>query len=631
MALEQINNGDTGAQAAGKIYNNDKQVAPLNWTTADNGATHPTVRVENDVLYQVISGQTATNVAPSLTPNIWRVLGVGLASDSEFKSKTAVKSMSPKQFFSVVGDIDTTPVTDIVSMTLPYAGFDVANQSQDTAGAGSFWSWDQSLYAHLSNIVMIKMYYKTAGAKTIRVSQASNPSIYTDTNVTVGVGVYTHVFSTPLNGANVLIAISGGGMGFTNRAGLTTGGRVENTGFVSVPTVSPGLQIYAGVIVDQINTVSDRLKKLENANVWTNTMYNSLSDQINPESSGSNYVIGTETLTINSPGIGNGVAMYRLSALNKRYMQLRVKFAADTKFYVGQASVENQIGKSFCVVDSVEKKLKIYALDSTTNVIASADIPYNIVAGREYIVRLYKLEVNTRIELIDTVTAISVQCEALTGGQWDMYKFGFISSSASPVISSFKIVAITNDRPFIMFDGDSNTQGDSVRQTDAPVYRKRFANLIGDRLAKPYLVSARSSGQITGVLARLGLIVDSLKPKYYCVTIGTNGGNTVTHLNTLYDALKQRGIELILNTVPLYDGTTAGINAQILQFVNEKKLKCIRMDLATSINSDGVTKDDTCYVLEGSIRIHLNEKGHQKVLERALVDLQNIFIEAGAY
>lgn len=88
MALEQINNGDSGAIAAAKILNNDKKTAALAWSAADEGATHPTVRVYEDTLYQVIEGQTAGTASPADAPTVWRLLNgsEGLIAEYEIRS-----------------------------------------------------------------------------------------------------------------------------------------------------------------------------------------------------------------------------------------------------------------------------------------------------------------------------------------------------------------------------------------------------------------------------------------------------------------------------------------------------------------------------------------------------------------
>lgn len=93
MALEQINNGDTGAQAAAKIFNNDKKIAFLTWSSSDVGAEYPTVRKKDGVIYAVIEGKIANNLAPDLAPDIWEKLGGGNPVDivnEAFEGTTAI-------------------------------------------------------------------------------------------------------------------------------------------------------------------------------------------------------------------------------------------------------------------------------------------------------------------------------------------------------------------------------------------------------------------------------------------------------------------------------------------------------------------------------------------------------------
>ena len=585
--------------------------------------------VKDSVIYIALQNVLATDV-PGVSAK-WVPIGGSVSTNAEFKAKAEDKAMSPKQFFDVIGDIDFNPVTNVVSMDLPYAGFDVANQSQNTAGGYEFWGWSPDFYANIPQIAIIKTYYKSGGAKKVRIFDKANLANYTDVDYVAVEGVNTVTLNTPVNGANVLIGITGGGMGFNIHGGIATAGIIGVSGVNPNPTVSIGLQVYGGVVTDNFDTIVDRLEKLENSENWSNVLYNSLSEGVVPESGGTNYTENTNGITLNSSGNGNGLIIQKLITLNKRYLQLHVKFSANTVFYVGQASVENPVGKAFATIDSVSKKITIYELDTATVPAFTADIPFNITEGRDYYIKFFKIESTIRIEFIDCVTGLTAICEGIQGGQWDMYKYGYISSNASPIIKSVKIIAITADQPYIMFDGDSITQGDIVSQPPPIYYRDRFADLIGNKLNKAYLVSARSSGRITGVLARLELNIGSLKPKYFCVTIGTNNGNTLAYLNLLADTLKDNGIELILNTVPLYDNTTAAKNAMILQIVNERKLKCIRMDIATSVNGDGVTKDDSCFANEGGTLIHPNVKGNKQIYERAKLDLQEIFIECGAY
>lgn len=111
MALEQINNGDSGAIAAAKIFNNDKKAAALTWSTSDAGAVYPTVRVEAGVLYQVIDGQTATTAAPSLSPDVWRTLGAKALDvfDRNDTNNAATMNATAKYITERIGIIDDSP------------------------------------------------------------------------------------------------------------------------------------------------------------------------------------------------------------------------------------------------------------------------------------------------------------------------------------------------------------------------------------------------------------------------------------------------------------------------------------------------------------------------------------------
>lgn len=106
MALEQINNGDSGAMAAAKILNNDKKTAALAWTAADAGAVHPTVRVVNGVMYQVIDGQTATTTPPNEDAVNWQTLGGKVAQT--FDKTNDTEAVTAADVSEYIGDFPET-------------------------------------------------------------------------------------------------------------------------------------------------------------------------------------------------------------------------------------------------------------------------------------------------------------------------------------------------------------------------------------------------------------------------------------------------------------------------------------------------------------------------------------------
>ena len=580
--------------------------------------------VKDSVIYIALQNVLATDV-PGVSAK-WVALGGQLATDIQFKDKNDKKAMSPNHFFSVIGNVDFGSVSNEQAMQKPWWGWNM-NSANGTASAG-VWGWNPTAYENLVTITHAKVKYNTAGTKFARIYGRSNPAIFEDFSFEATEGINVFYFNPPLEADKVLIGFDGVGLAFRAVSPeVTPAGTLSTSGFSPNNAVSLGLELYTSDVTKLV-TITDRLTKLEKNNSdWSNVLHDSTRVNVSLSNNAS-YLNGIITMNNDS----NAVITQQV-VLGDRYLEIKANFSINTVFWVGQYSIENAIGKGYAVVDCVTKKLKLYNLDDYSNVAVSGDIPFNIVNGREYIVRFYKKEPRMILEIIDGVTGEAFSCEYSPGGQWDAYQFGVATSTNPVTVSSVKIIALCKDQPFLMFEGDSITQGDIVgnlNPSGGHFYRKRFANLIANKMNKPFAVSSRSSGNINGVLARIDINTNHLKPKYYIVTVGTNNGNTLSKLNELADKVAAKGIELILNTIPLYDGqNTADKNAMILQVVNERGLKCIRMDIATSINGDGVTKDNTCFAPEGGAYIHPNEKGNYQIYRRALIDLEDLFIEAG--
>lgn len=81
MAIEKINEGESGLIVAEKLYANTMATALVQWSADDAGATHPTVRIDGGLMYIVKPDKTATSTRPwqdtanwdrlkVLTPNV---------------------------------------------------------------------------------------------------------------------------------------------------------------------------------------------------------------------------------------------------------------------------------------------------------------------------------------------------------------------------------------------------------------------------------------------------------------------------------------------------------------------------------------------------------------------------------
>lgn len=62
--------------------------------------------------------------------------------------------------------------------------------------------------------------------------------------------------------------------------------------------------------------------------------------------------------------------------------------------------------------------------------------------------------------------------------------------------------------------------------------------------------------------------------------------------------------------------------------MNARGLRYVRNDIATSVNEDGVTKDLTKFA-PGRNYIHPNALGNMAMFKRALIDIEDIFVDVG--
>ncbi|SHH68677.1 Lysophospholipase L1 [Chryseobacterium oranimense] len=564
--------------------------------------------------------------------------GVNNATDIEFRNKVDDKSFSPKQLFDeVIGEFTFGGTVQDLVMNLP-AGFDINNaNTADLPGAARF-TYDPNLYSDFEYFTSMDVKFITTGTINIYVyskTDLNTPYQTIPVNVT-SVGVQNVPFSSPIDASQYLIFISAG-VGYYVLTGATSARNLYAGSLGTVNDVLIGV-IFRGTktIGESTKKIIDQINELRELNFdFNNTLYqrsNGEIDSIISESGSSTFSIGSNGLTISSSGVGNGVIINKQYNLGQRFIELKVKFSSNTKFYIGTQYSENNVGKAFSIIDSVAKTITIYNIDSTSSVATTTTFTFDIIDGREYVLRLYKLNNLTKVEFIDPFTGNKSSAQVSQLGQFDKYKFGFVSSTASPVISSIAVKSIITERPFIGFYGDSITEGNTVgTSANTPYYKDRFANLIGSKLNKSYYVSGRSAGTIDGVLSRVQNELPYLRPKYVFITIGTNGGNTDAKLNQLVEFCESYDCKVILNLIPLYDSSTASKNSMIQTVVDARKLLSVKMNVATSVNADGVTKDNALFANESGVYIHPNVAGNQKIYERSLIDIAEVYQDVGIY
>ena len=131
----------------------------------------------------------------------------------------------------------------------------------------------------------------------------------------------------------------------------------------------------------------------------------------------------------------------------------------------------------------------------------------------------------------------------------------------------------------------------------------------------------------SGALSRLNnLYRQGYTSKYVFIMIGTNDSGSDSTLASwkenivkIYDLIISNNAMPIIITPPL-SRTNVNYIVQMKDFIQEKEWNTIRMDLALSVNNDGITYDNQ-YYQDGT---HPNVQGGQLMYERALFDLDMI-------
>lgn len=210
---------------------------------------------------------------------------------------------------------------------------------------------------------------------------------------------------------------------------------------------------------------------------------------------------------------------------------------------------------------------------------------------------------------------------------YDSLSFHY-TTGVSPIFKKFVVYSLVKN-PKIIFFGDSITVGYTSTIVDG-LSKNGYAQLCGDAMNLPYLTSGRGGGTIAGFFGEptyIGRFITELavlRPDFAMVTIGTNGGNSYSDYKKIVDVILSYGIVPILNNIPLRDGASyvSTTNNAINQIRREYGISGARFDLATSVNNDGVTFDNSLFIAD---KIHPNNAGHKAMFERIKIDVPELF------
>lgn len=330
----------------------------------------------------------------------------------------------------------------------------------------------------------------------------------------------------------------------------------------------------------------------------------------------------------------NVVQLNKFYALAERMVQYRVVFASDTR-----AIFRSSMGDFNAYVDVPSQQISI-----ATNPVIKKTVGF-LQPNREYIVEVYHIYQLAKLRIVDVLTGKEAEISVTNDGQggvgqgalqegfsvgmqWDHYCFG-LAGGSSLIVKQINVYSMKN-RVKLLIYGDSVSQPEGYFPTkDFPL---AWTQRIIHRLDGDAISSGRGGGTIHTVLEYIKNELPFVKVKYVMVTIGTNGGNTESNLSELVDYIKSQGCIPILNNIPSNESATQIENNKLIDQIRRKyNIKGCRFDLVTSLASDGKEVDKSTMYWEnytngwGNIYHHPNEKGGQKMYERTLVDIPEIY------
>ena len=286
--------------------------------------------------------------------------------------------------------------------------------------------------------------------------------------------------------------------------------------------------------------------------------------------------------------------------------------------------ITTSAGANFMVDCSNNKILSTIKVNDKTET-TEVDIDFNIEINNYYILEVIKDGLTHNFTIYDKSTGKRSSCSKVVMYSWGVGKVGFKCDTGSVKVLNYKYYQALFKNPLAIFIGDSITEGISMGTYDIS---KRWCSLIRDNYFKGNaLIFGKGYDTSSGALTRLNnLYRQGYSSKYVFIMIGTNESGSDTALASwkenivkIYDLIISNNAIPIIITPPL-SRTNVNYIVQMKNFIQEKGWNTIRMDLALSVNNDGITYDNQ-YYQDGT---HPNVKGGQLMYERALFDLDMI-------
>ena len=307
--------------------------------------------------------------------------------------------------------------------------------------------------------------------------------------------------------------------------------------------------------------------------------------------------------------------------------KLRAKIKInDINSIFGFSSVDGEWEKSSIVFDSSTKTVKWSDEEITSTTLPATtstdNVDLTLVQDNQYIVELQRKGLYIKFTIYDIKNSNKISFEK-THKRFHG-SLAFVTANGNVDLLDLELKVALYGSCKNIFVGDSITEGLAMGTNDIS---KRWASLLRDNYFKGNAICCgRGWGTSANALEIInGVFKYGYKSNYVTVMIGTNERSDSklaiwkTNIVKIYDTIKANGSIPIIVTPPLGKTGLTYIQ-QMRDFIQEKGWDTIRMDLATSVNSDGITFDSSLST-DGT---HFNATGNQKMYERALFDLEMI-------
>ena len=367
---------------------------------------------------------------------------------------------------------------------------------------------------------------------------------------------------------------------------------------------------------DQVSVYHDNFKQSALQTNWEDTgsswQFDFDKGEVKPTAiGGSSYSGGTiRTNTLRLKSTYNA---------NKRSAMMRVSFAANTVLEIATTS-QFVTGMRIYRIDFANALLQEFSTNGTT-LLASKPITIPLVVGKQFIVRLEVDRLQERFVIMDYITGASeTMVKNLTSaGDIQLAQYTLALKAGSPFTMYEFDVSVMN-RPKVYIVGDSIT---AQIASGLNGWAYRFTDLLqGD-----VVISAQGSTNGFNVPLLIESEAKYIKPDILLWCHGHNGGVTQENLDSVKALCDSYGIKMYVNHVSCSANNN---HIPINDLIELNGYKGARFDIATARDSNPYPVDGDPAIradpnLYTDVSTHPNVAGNQKMIQRLLIDLPELF------